>query len=266
MKIPAFYTFTRRTVTHSKNRVPFSSMTDAVRPKFAEGEDQSRLMTETATLLDSQWSLDETRQGLEKTFNFPTYAKALVRLAYIPLTTRWFFEKDFMLLIGVETKLSNHHPDLRNVRAFFSLHIAMIRGLILCARAINPCFTIGRLTHLEVFLLKIFEWLGCVMIRQGFLETWSRVQVIRKPRILMHKFKEKLIIRNGFRYFSAFRCVNLELMPSIMTSWAESSTEWIWIKGRLHKLYKPRKYLKKADSGQAVRIQAANQSWRIARV
>lgn len=55
-------------------------------------------MAETAALLESKWALDETQQGLEKTFDFPTYAKAL----------------DFILLIGVETKLYNHHPDLRN--------------------------------------------------------------------------------------------------------------------------------------------------------
>ncbi|CAD6593355.1 MAG: hypothetical protein ASARMPREDX12_007103 [Alectoria sarmentosa] len=77
-------------------------MADRVRPKFSEGENGGRMMAETASLLESKWALDETQQGLEKTFNFPTYAKAL----------------DFILLIGVETKLHNHHPELRNVRPF----------------------------------------------------------------------------------------------------------------------------------------------------
>ncbi|CAD6592927.1 MAG: hypothetical protein ASARMPRED_006844 [Alectoria sarmentosa] len=73
-------------------------MADRVRPKFSEGENGGRMMAETASLLESKWALDETQQGLEKTFNFPTYAKAL----------------DFILLIGVETKVHNHHPELRN--------------------------------------------------------------------------------------------------------------------------------------------------------
>lgn len=52
---------------------------DYSRPaKFSEGEDGSWMTAETATLLESKWALDETQQGLEKTFNFPTYAKALV--------------------------------------------------------------------------------------------------------------------------------------------------------------------------------------------
>ncbi|CAF9930036.1 MAG: hypothetical protein ALECFALPRED_004505 [Alectoria fallacina] len=73
-------------------------MADTVQPRFSEGENGGRMMAETAALLESKWALDETQQGLEKTFNFPTYAKAL----------------DFILLIGVETKLQNHHPELRN--------------------------------------------------------------------------------------------------------------------------------------------------------
>lgn len=59
-------------------QVHFSSMAGIVQPRFSEGEDGNRLMAETAALLESKWALDETQQGLEKTFNFPTYAKALV--------------------------------------------------------------------------------------------------------------------------------------------------------------------------------------------
>ncbi len=57
-------------------------MSDAIRPRFSPGEESSRLMPETTTLLDSQWSLDDSHQGLLKTFTFPTYAKALVRLSH----------------------------------------------------------------------------------------------------------------------------------------------------------------------------------------
>lgn len=56
-------------------------MADIKQPKFSEGEDEGQMMAETAALLESKWTLDETRQGLEKTFNFPTYAKALVNHA-----------------------------------------------------------------------------------------------------------------------------------------------------------------------------------------
>ena len=56
-------------------------MVNIAQPKFSEGEDEGRMMAEIAALLDSKWALDETRQGLEKTFNFPTYAKALVHHA-----------------------------------------------------------------------------------------------------------------------------------------------------------------------------------------
>lgn len=54
-------------------------MADLAQPSLSHGEDRTRLMAETAALLESKWALDETGEGLEKTFTFPTYAKALVR-------------------------------------------------------------------------------------------------------------------------------------------------------------------------------------------
>ena len=53
-------------------------MADKAKPRFSEGEDGDRLMAETTALLQSKWTLDEGQQGIEKTFNFPTYAKAFV--------------------------------------------------------------------------------------------------------------------------------------------------------------------------------------------
>lgn len=77
MRLQATTLVARRIVQISK--FPhFSSMADTVRPRFSEGEDEGRLMAETAALIESKWALDETQEGLEKTFNFPTYAKALV--------------------------------------------------------------------------------------------------------------------------------------------------------------------------------------------
>ena len=53
-------------------------MAGTMQPNFAEGENEGWIMGETTALLASKWALDETQQGLKKTFNFPTYAKALV--------------------------------------------------------------------------------------------------------------------------------------------------------------------------------------------
>ena len=78
MRIHTFQLAARRIIQPPKVRVQFYSMADTAQPKFAQGEDDGRLTTETAALLESKWALDETHQGLEKTFNFPTYAKALV--------------------------------------------------------------------------------------------------------------------------------------------------------------------------------------------
>ena len=78
MRIHTLHFAARRIIQPPKLRVQFSSMAESAQPKFAQGEDEARLLTETATLLESKWALDETHQGLEKTFNFPTYAKALV--------------------------------------------------------------------------------------------------------------------------------------------------------------------------------------------
>ena len=78
MKIQALSLAAHRILQTPKFRAHFSSMADRVRPKFSEGENGGRMMAETASLLESKWALDETQQGLEKTFNFPTYAKALV--------------------------------------------------------------------------------------------------------------------------------------------------------------------------------------------
>ena len=78
MRTQTFHLAARRIIQQPTLRIHFSSMTDKVQPSFSQGEDEKRLMAETAALLESKWTLDETRQGLEKTFIFPTYAKALV--------------------------------------------------------------------------------------------------------------------------------------------------------------------------------------------
>ena len=78
MRIQTFHSAARRIIQPPKVRVHYSIMANTSQPKFSPGADQSQLMAETTALLESKWTLDETAQGLEKTFNFPTYAKALV--------------------------------------------------------------------------------------------------------------------------------------------------------------------------------------------
>lgn len=47
-------------------------------PKFSEGADEAQLKAETAALLENEWTLDGDQMGLEKTFYFPNFTKALV--------------------------------------------------------------------------------------------------------------------------------------------------------------------------------------------
>ena len=59
----------------------FSSMASdpARRPRFSvQGDDEERFLEQTSALLEAKWTLDEERMGLEKRFEFASYAKALV--------------------------------------------------------------------------------------------------------------------------------------------------------------------------------------------
>ena len=49
-----------------------------IQPRFSSGVDENQLMTETQALLKCKWTFDEDQMGVQKTFNFPTFAKALV--------------------------------------------------------------------------------------------------------------------------------------------------------------------------------------------
>jgi len=66
-----------------------TSSHSAMQPKFSEGADESQLMTETETLLEGEWKLDEEQMGVEKTYYFKTYTKALVT---------WFPRPSYLLL------------------------------------------------------------------------------------------------------------------------------------------------------------------------
>ena len=78
--------------------------------------------------------------------------------------------QDFILLMGVESKLRNHHPELRNVRPLFFLFCSSGReaaDLLSRVRAINRCTTIGRRIHHGVCPRKTFIWQDCVMRRRS---------------------------------------------------------------------------------------------------
>ena len=49
-----------------------------VQPRFSAGADENISLTATKDLLQRKWTLDEDDMGVSKTFNFPTFAKALV--------------------------------------------------------------------------------------------------------------------------------------------------------------------------------------------
>ena len=85
--------------------------------QLSSGADEGRLTTEAIALLDCKWALDEDHMGVWKTFDFPTYDKALVILSsQQPSLANT--QQDFMTLVGIECKLKNHHPEVRNVCCF----------------------------------------------------------------------------------------------------------------------------------------------------
>lgn len=49
-----------------------------IQPLFSSGTNEAQLMEEAKTLVEGGWKLDEEQRGVEKTFYFNTYTKALV--------------------------------------------------------------------------------------------------------------------------------------------------------------------------------------------
>ena len=50
-----------------------------MQPKVSEGQDKSNVIAETNALLENGWRLDNEEMGVNRTFYFKTYTKALVR-------------------------------------------------------------------------------------------------------------------------------------------------------------------------------------------
>lgn len=47
-------------------------------PKFSAGVDKDQLTGKVEALLRNNWTLDEDRMGLQKTYYFKTYTKCMV--------------------------------------------------------------------------------------------------------------------------------------------------------------------------------------------
>ena len=65
---------------HAKRMSTSDSKNAGMQLQISQGEDESQLKNEVATLVDNKWKLDQDHMGIQKTFNFPTYAKALASL------------------------------------------------------------------------------------------------------------------------------------------------------------------------------------------
>lgn len=49
-----------------------------IQPRFASGSNEAQLIAEAKILVERGWKLDEEQRGVEKTYYFNTYTKALV--------------------------------------------------------------------------------------------------------------------------------------------------------------------------------------------
>ncbi|PGH08402.1 hypothetical protein GX51_01229 [Blastomyces parvus] len=78
-----------------------------MQPKFAATlpDETKQLATETNSLLNSNWTLDEEQMGLKKTFYFKTYTKC----------------QDFFNMIAIRSKSASHHSTM--TVKFRSVHI-----------------------------------------------------------------------------------------------------------------------------------------------
>ena len=59
-------------------RVMQTSSQPNIQPQLSLGADEGQLKVEANALLKCKWTLDKDKLGVQKTFNFPTFAKALV--------------------------------------------------------------------------------------------------------------------------------------------------------------------------------------------
>ncbi|KAF2241911.1 transcriptional coactivator/pterin dehydratase [Trematosphaeria pertusa] len=74
--------------------------------RVSDGEDAETLKKDVDPLVSFGWKIDNEGMGLEASFNFPTFAKAA----------------DFMTLVFIQSKISNHHSETYNMYRTVYLH------------------------------------------------------------------------------------------------------------------------------------------------
>jgi hypothetical protein len=74
-----------RTFTMAMPVAETETETEPIEPIFADGLDRNQFLPPTQALLEEeQWTLDEERMGVYKTYYFKTYTKCLVRAIHLP--------------------------------------------------------------------------------------------------------------------------------------------------------------------------------------
>jgi hypothetical protein len=64
--------------TASMRSIKPTSSDTSLAPIFSPNSDESQLTAEARALLECRWTLDGENMGIQKTFTFPSFAKALV--------------------------------------------------------------------------------------------------------------------------------------------------------------------------------------------
>ncbi|OAX79573.1 hypothetical protein ACJ72_06105 [Emergomyces africanus] len=88
------------------------NLNPVIQPKYASAtpDETKQLVTETNSLLDNNWSLDEEQAGVKKTYYFKTYTKC----------------QDFFNMVAIKSKLANHHSTMtvkfRSVNVHWTTH------------------------------------------------------------------------------------------------------------------------------------------------
>ncbi|KAI1122187.1 transcriptional coactivator/pterin dehydratase [Nemania abortiva] len=74
--------------------------------KVSQGGDTRKIKEEVNTLVALGWRLDSENMGLETSFTFPTFAKAV----------------DFIYTLFVQSKIRNHHAEVYNMYKLVNVH------------------------------------------------------------------------------------------------------------------------------------------------
>lgn len=127
-------------------------------------EDPVKSMEQLEALLGNGWTLDENQCGIRKTYFFKTYTKAL----------------DFVQMIGIASKSSNHHSVMEVVRLTYILLVCLFPcpwafanlRVLLPAREVDTFPSIGLLIFRVVSPARTSQWPNIVMNRGSSSRRW----------------------------------------------------------------------------------------------